>query len=206
MQVLFPSVSGQWSSKARSQEAASHPLLRSWRTAGLLTATALQPAVSHSPVISSILSPVISSEVEKSFPSFHGSVRGICPPSLRRQSRCGCGADSKERKRSGTGGLTSQLLLLRAVRLVTSADNARHAASRHRPLHRARAQFRFRSRARTAAAIGRSSAPSLLICGERRSRNAAKLLPLSSQIGREGAGGARRRAQARKPKLSKKAA
>ena len=91
-------------------------------------------------------------------------------------------------------------------RLVTSADNARHAASRHRPLHRARAQFRFRSRARTAAATGRRSAPSLLICGERRSKNAAKLLPLSSQNGIEGAGGARRRTQARKPKLSKKAA
>ena len=120
------------------------------------------------------------------------AIRALCPPSLRRRSRCSCGADSKERKRSGTGGLTSQLLLLRAVRLVTSADNARHAASRHRPLHRDRAQFRFRSRARTAAATGRRSAPSLLICGERRSKNAAKLLLLSSQNGREGAGGARR--------------
>ncbi len=41
---ICPPVSGQWLSKARSQEAASHPLLRSWRTAGLLTATVLQPA------------------------------------------------------------------------------------------------------------------------------------------------------------------
>ena len=66
------------------------------------------------------------------------------------------------RKRSGTGGLTSQLLLLRAVRLVTSADNARHAASRHRPLHGAHAHFRSRTRARTAAATGL-----LRPCGQR---------------------------------------
>ena len=42
---------------------------------------------------------------------------------------------------------------------LTSADNARHAASRHRPLRVAPAHFRFRTRARTAAATG---LPSLL--------------------------------------------
>ena len=62
---------------------------------------------------------------------------------------------------------------------LTSADNARHAASRHRPLHGAHAHFRFRSRARTAAATGRCSAPSLLMCGERRRKKAAKVRPLS---------------------------
>ena len=113
-------------------------------------------------------------------PSCHGPVRGICPPSLQRPSRCGYGANSKERKRSGTGGLTSQLLLLVPLCAgLTSADNARHAASRHRPLHGAHAHFRFRSRARTAAATGRCSAPSLLICGERRRKKAAKVRPLS---------------------------
>ena len=45
---ICPPVSGQWSSKARSQEAASHPLLRSCRTAGLLTTTVLQPAARDS--------------------------------------------------------------------------------------------------------------------------------------------------------------
>ena len=48
MQGICPPVSGRWSSKARSQGAASHPLLRSWRTAGLLTATVLQPAARDS--------------------------------------------------------------------------------------------------------------------------------------------------------------
>ena len=42
---------------------------------------------------------------------------------------------------------------------LTSADKARHAASRHRPLHGAPAHFRFRTRACTAAATG---LPSLL--------------------------------------------
>ena len=40
----------------------------------------------------------------------------LFPSSLRRRSRCSCGADSKERKRSGTGGLTSQHLLLVPLR------------------------------------------------------------------------------------------
>ena len=93
--------------------------------------------------------------------------RGSSKPRASRDARgffyaagCCCSAGSKVRKRSGIVGLTSQLLLLRAVRLVTSADNARHAASRHRPLRgpphmppsQARAHFRFRTRARTAAA------------------------------------------------------
>ena len=109
------------------------------------------------------------------------------PESLR--LRCGLERAKTERHR----GLDEQLILLVPLSAgLTSADNARHAASRHRPLHGAHAHFRFRSRARTAAATGRRSAPSFLICGERRSKNAAKLLPLSSPYGREGAGGARR--------------
>ena len=101
------------------------------------------------------------------FSSLHGPVQRprqsnrhstACPWNLSsgtpEASCCYCSAGSKVRERSGIGGLTSQLLLLRAVRLVTSADNARHAASRHRPLHVATAHFRSRTRARTAAAIG----------------------------------------------------
>ena len=42
-----------------------------------------------------------------------------------------------------------------AVAGLTSADSARHAASRHRPLHRAHAHFRFRPRSLTAAPTGR---------------------------------------------------
>ena len=61
-----------------------------------------------------------------------------------------CRLESAETERHR--GLDEPTSPFTSQRLVTSADNARHAASRHRPLHVAPAHFRFRTRACTAAA------------------------------------------------------
>ena len=67
-------------------------------------------------------------------------------------SCCCCSAGSKVRKRSGIGGLTSQLLLLVPLGGLNVGGQSSSCRFASPPPARATAHFRFRTRARTAAA------------------------------------------------------
>ena len=70
--------------------------------------------------------------------------RGRGKEALQMRAEGGCAPSVSWRKRGGTGRLTSQLLLLRARRPVTSSNKVRHAASAAPLPAPARAQTRFR--------------------------------------------------------------
>jgi len=65
---------------------------------------------------------------------------------------CHCSSGSKVRKRNGIGGLTSQLLLLVPLRGPNVGGQCSSCRFASPPPARAPAHFRFRTRARTAAA------------------------------------------------------
>jgi len=95
-----------------------------------------------------------------SVPSFHGLFVPVIPrprpwnlfSGAAEACCCCCSAGSKVRKRSGTGGLTSQLLLLVPLRGPNVGGQCSSCRFASPPPARAPAHFRFRTRARTAAA------------------------------------------------------